>query len=100
MPFTAFFGLGLLLCYVTNSQRWALRFIAIGLAGMTYAGLDEFTQQFVPGRFADVNDFLADALGLWTAIALYVFAKWLYLLRTGQPTIGSAEERSLHQHGC
>ena len=57
------------------------------MAGMAYAAVDEFTQQFVPGRFADVNDFIADALGLWLAISLYVLAKWVYLMRTGNLTI-------------
>ncbi len=85
--FTAYFLLGLLLCYVTNSQKWTYRFLAIGVAGMAYAAIDEFTQQFVPGRFADVNDFIADALGLWLAISLYVLAKWVYLMRTGNLTI-------------
>ncbi|MGI9471601.1 MAG: VanZ family protein [Rubripirellula sp.] len=76
--FTAFFFLGSLLCYVTNSQRWFRRFALIGVAGMAYAAADEFTQNFVPGRYPDVMDFVADTAGLWTAITLYVIAKYVY----------------------
>lgn len=80
--FSAFFVLGGLLCYVTNSPRWFRRFSFIGLGGMAYAGIDEFTQRFVPGRSPDVADFVADSLGLWCAIAIYVLAKYLYLFWT------------------
>lgn len=78
--FSAFFLLGGLLCYVTNSPHWFKRFAIIGLVGMTYAALDEITQNFIPGRYPDVLDFAADTAGLWTAIALYVAAKYVYLL--------------------
>ena len=73
--FGAFFVLGTLLCYVTNSDRWLRRFISIGVLGMAYAGIDEYTQRFVPGRYPDVADFVADSLGLWTAIIAYIIAK-------------------------
>ena len=72
---TAFFLLGGLMCYVTNSSRWIARFGTIGLVGMAYAAIDELTQHLVPGRHPDVMDFLADASGLWAAIAIYVLAK-------------------------
>jgi VanZ family protein len=78
--FSAFFLLGGLLCYVTNSPRWQKRFAIIGLVGMAYAAIDEITQNFIPGRYPDVLDFAADAAGLWTAIAIYVGAKYLYLI--------------------
>lgn len=73
--FGAFFVLGGILCYVTNSSRWFLRFGTIGLVGMTYAAIDEVTQHFVPGRYPDTMDFLADSIGIWTAIGLYVLGK-------------------------
>ena len=73
--FGAFFVLGTLLCYVTNSDRWLKRFISIGVLGMAYAGIDEYTQRFVPGRYPDVSDFVADTLGLCTAIIAYIVAK-------------------------
>lgn len=86
--FSAFFLLGGLLCYVTNSPRWFKRFAIIGLVGMAYAAIDEITQNFIPGRYPDVLDFAADAAGLWTAIAIYVLAKYVYLFFNKQ----SAEE--------
>ena len=42
---------------------------------MLYAGIDEYTQRFVPGRYPDFYDFVADSLGLWSAIAAYILAK-------------------------
>lgn len=77
--FWAFFLLGGLLCYVTNSPRLFTRFLTIGVVGTVYAALDEITQGLVPGRVPDVADFLTDALGLWTAIGLYVAAKLVHL---------------------
>ena len=79
MHFSAFFLLGGLLCYVTNSPHWFKRFASVGWAGMAYAAIDEITQNFIPGRYPDVLDFAADAAGLWTAIAVYVAAKYVYL---------------------
>ncbi|MDE0864949.1 MAG: VanZ family protein [Rubripirellula sp.] len=78
--FTAFFLLGGLLCYVTNSRRWLKRFSLIGMAGMIYAAMDEITQNFIPGRYPDVLDFAADAAGLWAAIALYMAAKCVHAI--------------------
>ena len=83
--FCAFFLLGGLLCYVTNSPRWWKRFAIIGLVGMAYAAIDEITQNFIPGRYPDILDFVADAAGLWTAIAVYVGAKCIHLVLRKQP---------------
>jgi VanZ family protein len=87
--FVAFFALGGLLCYVTNSPRWVPRFVSIGLAGMAYAAIDEWTQQLVPGRFSDWADFIADSLGLWSAIGIYVTAKWVYLRVVAPPAVAA-----------
>ena len=78
--------LGGLLCYVTNSSRWFRRFTTIGLAGMAYAAIDEWSQRFVPGRFPDVADFVADSIGLWTAIGIYVTGKLIHEAWTRQST--------------
>ena len=75
MHFVAFFGLGAILCYVTNSRHLVQRFAAIGLIGMTYAALDELTQNLVSGRVADIMDFAADSAGIWSAIACYAIAR-------------------------
>ena len=74
--FSAFFLLGTLMCYVTTSRRWFRRFMTIGLVGMVYAAVDELTQSLVPGRYPDSFDFLADSAGLWSAIGIYVIARW------------------------
>ncbi|TWU24030.1 VanZ like family protein [Novipirellula galeiformis] len=79
--FLAYGGLGMLMCYVTTSDRVIKRFGSIAAIGMTYAALDEYTQSFVEGRYSDPYDFLADAAGLCTAILVYatlrgVFSLW------------------------
>ena len=79
--FGAFFLLGTLLCYVTTSSRWLVRFATIGLVGMTYAAVDEITQSWIPGRYPDVRDFVADSIGLWSAIACYIAAKLIWRKR-------------------
>ncbi|MCP4892166.1 MAG: VanZ family protein [Planctomycetaceae bacterium] len=73
--FTAYFLLGTMLCYVTTSPRYLPRFLIIGIAGMTYAAIDELTQSFIPGRYPDFSDFVADSIGLWSAIAIYASAR-------------------------
>ena len=78
--FTAFFLLGILFCYATTSPRWLLRFATIGFAGMAYAAVDELTQYFVSGRYPDVRDFVADSIGLWSAITVYVTARFIFHL--------------------
>lgn len=83
--FSAFFVLGGLLCYVTNSRQWIRRFLTIGLVGMAYAAIDELTQSLVPGRYSDPYDFLADSLGLWSAIGIYVTAKIGSRIVSGSP---------------
>lgn len=75
--FSAFFLLGGLLCYVTTSTRVRSRFLAIAVVGMAYAAIDEMTQALVPGRYADVMDFVADTAGLLSAIALYLLVRYI-----------------------
>lgn len=76
--FGAFFLLASLLCYSTNSKRWLVRFGSIALICMVYGAIDEWSQQFVPGRFADPKDFLSDCAGVLTAVLLYVACKLCY----------------------
>ncbi|MEE2938212.1 MAG: VanZ family protein [Planctomycetota bacterium] len=73
--FTAYFLLGAMLCYVTTSPRYLPRFLIIGISAMAYAAFDELTQTFIPGRYPDLSDFIADSTGLWAAIAIYATAK-------------------------
>ncbi len=74
----AFFGLGLMMCYVTTSTRLWRRFLAIAGAGMLYAAVDEVTQYFSPGRVPDFLDFLADSAGLLSAISIYLVARYYF----------------------
>lgn len=77
LHFTAFFGLATLLCYVVPVRRSAWRkFGIVALIALAYAAFDEITQSFVKGRSTDVNDFFADALGIFSAIALYATLRW------------------------
>ncbi len=82
--FSAFFGLATLLCYVSNSERLFRRFAIIAVVGMGYAAFDEITQKLVAGRTADPYDFLADTVGILTAITVYVCIKLAWTLK--QPT--------------
>jgi VanZ family protein len=50
-------------------------FLFSSLIGIAFAYSDEFHQRFVPGRFYDLYDFLADCLG----IILIQAALWIYL---------------------
>ncbi|WP_231615762.1 VanZ family protein [Novipirellula artificiosorum] len=78
MHFSAFAGLGLLLCYITTSDRLVRRFSMIAAIGLCYAAADEWSQGFVKGRTTDVMDFLADAAGLFAAIAVYLICRAIY----------------------
>ena len=82
--FTAFLGLATLLCYVTTSPNLWRRFSLIAVIALSYAALDEFTQQFVAGRCADVQDFLADAAGIAVAIGGYATARWFFKRRANR----------------
>lgn len=86
--FTAFFGLTLLLCYVTTSPKLGRRFAWIGSGAACYAAVDELTQMLVPGRTADVWDFAADSLGIAVALFTYYVARlvaWRWFPRFVQP---------------
>ncbi|GAA4457554.1 VanZ family protein [Novipirellula rosea] len=80
MHFTAFGGLGMLMCYVTTSDRLVRRFSMIAIIGMSYAAIDEYTQGFVRGRSPDPMDFVADTAGILTAIAAYATFRAIYYL--------------------
>jgi VanZ family protein len=60
-----FFGVMALLLWITADKRWPLAVWAVvALVGV----IDETHQAFVPGRTADVNDWLADGFGAATAL--------------------------------
>lgn len=67
--FVAYAVLGLLLARaqaLSGLRPWVA--VALGLA---YAASDELHQSFVPGRSAEIADFLADALGVMAAVAIH-----------------------------
>ncbi len=70
--FGAYFGLALLLCYVSSGEKPWQRFASILALVATYGAIDELTQGLVPGRTTDFLDWCADLLGASTAIALYI----------------------------
>lgn len=73
--FVAFFGLTLMMCYVSSWRQTGQRFIVIAVIVEMYAAIDEWTQRFIPGRTPDRLDFVADTLGMWTAIVLYLLIR-------------------------
>lgn len=64
------------------NRRAALVALAVACG---YGALDELHQVFTPGRFAGVDDWVADALGALSAIALGFIGAWIArrLARTG-----------------
>ncbi len=61
------FGVTLVIATITirNSRK---RVLFVILLGSLYALLDEVHQMFVPGRYWDLSDWLADTLGVFLAI--------------------------------
>lgn len=62
LHFALYCVLGLLVVRATPSPSWRALFIPV-LAIALFGGIDEWHQRFVPGRFADTSDWLADAIG-------------------------------------
>lgn len=68
--FLAYLGLAIVIVRAVAGRlptRIDLRTAASALLiGVAYAASDEIHQMFVPGRFADLSDWLADAVGVCT----------------------------------
>ncbi len=73
----AFMGLSFLLCWAIPSSRFSLGTILILTASiaLVYAVLDEWTQQFIPGRTCDIWDVAADSVGVAFGLLAYVIAR-------------------------
>jgi VanZ family protein len=69
-------GLAVLVLRAASGARWegvTLRAAAAAVAFAAVYGItDEFHQWFVPGRAADVNDWVADCTGAAAAVAVVV----------------------------
>lgn len=71
--FVAYLGLSLLtFAYVTTrTGKLDKTFYGSIVALVLFAALDEFTQQFSPGRISDVGDWLADCAGVVTGTSVW-----------------------------
>lgn len=67
-------GLAVLVLRAASGARWAGVTLRAALVGVAFAALygitDEFHQWFVPGRTADVYDWVADCTGAAIGVAL------------------------------
>jgi VanZ family protein len=73
----AFSGLAFLLAWALPNRfpHRARHLLVVAVIALSYGCLDEFTQQFIPGRHCDVRDIAADAAGVVVGLASYVVAR-------------------------
>lgn len=81
--FSAFFILAVLLNLALIYQRKSYilfryaAFVTIIIC-LSYGAIDELHQMFIPGRFADIRDWLADSIGVLIGVLLLNFVKYLF----------------------
>lgn len=77
--FVAFAGLSFLLCWAIPSSRvsWGKILVLAASIAIVYATLDEWTQQFIPGRTCDIWDVAADSVGVVLGLISYSVARCL-----------------------
>ena len=77
--FVAFAGLSFLLCWAIPSSRvsWGKILVLSAAIALGYAVLDEWTQQFIPGRTCDIWDVAADSVGVVLGLVSYTIARCL-----------------------
>ncbi len=73
----AFMGLSFLLCWAIPSSRVSLGKILVlaAVIAIGYAVIDEWTQQFIPGRTCDIWDLAADSVGTLLGLTAYTIAR-------------------------
>ncbi|RMF56395.1 MAG: VanZ family protein, partial [Calditrichaeota bacterium] len=72
------------------AHRFSWRFyLLVFLLGSLYGVSDEFHQSFVPGRYTELSDFLADSAGV--LFGLLCFVKWPKYVRN--PSTAPDQER-------
>lgn len=92
--FLEFAGLGFALH--RNRDLWRSRpFLWSSLAGLFWALLDEVHQHYIPGRYCDILDFMADAAGLLTSLALF---RYLSTIGKVRPVTDPFGERKVDEH--
>lgn len=76
----AFAGLALLLANVVCwwTRPTLLHYAAMFALLALYAAVDEWSQSFVPGRTADVKDWIADAIGITLGLGIFAVAMWFW----------------------
>ena len=60
----------LLLCSFRSGLPQGRRLLLCAIVLGTYAAIDEYTQCYIPGRFASLRDWLADFLGVICVLGL------------------------------
>ena len=75
--FCLYFGLGFLIARAARLSGWsAARLAAVWVAIAVFGVLDEFHEELIPGRGAEVMDWVMDATGSWTGlVAGYVLMR-------------------------
>ncbi len=81
--FLGYFLLTFLLCntlYFQDKKVTMKKFpVALALGIVAFYGMvDELHQYFIPGRFCDINDWIADVIGALIAGVLYFFLKMYF----------------------
>lgn len=71
---------GIFAFFLIRSFRYSRRFQtraaqATCVSAVLFAALDEWHQYYIPGRFAEVADFLADCLGIGLVLIVYFLWK-------------------------
>jgi VanZ family protein len=79
LHFLAYFGYGISLQFAFKANfrqinGWKAIFILI-MFGAFFGFTDEWHQSFIPGRYADFYDWLADTLGLSSSLLFYGMIK-------------------------
>lgn len=77
--FIAFAGLSFLLCWAIPSSKvsWVKILVVAASIALSYAVIDELTQQFIPGRSCDIWDVAADSVGVLIGLVVYSIARFL-----------------------
>ena len=67
--FCLYFGLGLLIARAALQSGWsATRLATMWVAIAVFGVLDEFHEELIPGRGAELMDWIMDATGSWTGL--------------------------------
>ncbi len=78
-----FFGASVIIMSLVNfpTVNKRKKIIIVMIIGMVYAFSDEIHQSFVPGRDADILDWLADVIGITASLLLYYKTKFGKLIK-------------------